>query len=1341
MKKKILSFLLASVLAFGSLSSMTYAASTIEWGIRPEDGVTEEQPFAPGTGGSSNFRIPCLTTLDDGTLVAACDARWNHGSDACGLDTIVSYSKDNGKTWNYTFANYLGDNGNQFSYNSTAFIDPAIATDGETVYMIADLYPAGIAINTTPDTHRPLVGSTGFNEDDQLILAKATASVNGLSASSSRISQKFDYHLEKIEDAEDDDEAYYLLVDQNGDEVEGYTIDAYFNIKGNGVNTNLFVGDSPYYPWPADYLYMTKSSDGGKTWSVPTLLNLKKASEQTLLVGPGRGICTSSGRILFTCYEFTSGDKNSACIYSDDGGETWHRSESVSGWSSEAVVTEADGRLYMFTRHGNCYYVSNDDGNTWSSPVSVPKPYNSNCQLTATTYSKKIDGKTAILFAVPSNTGSRSAGKIYVGLVQNNGTLDWAYEYSINGAGNYAYSCITEQSDGSIGLLYESAGTQITYTNLAIEDIVKGAAVGNLWLTDDSGIVSEVEAKPAAEAVYTVNGTKKAIKAVSADESIVAVSVEGNQLTLKTGSEIQGLAETTVTITSGNEEIQIPVYVTAAEKYERVQMSMGQTRTYKDTTGYYVNADLSSLDESVAKVTLTGEAANAVQGFQVQLATSAANYNGEYVSVDDCQYTFTEKTEGQFTVSAEAEDGTKVYLNLGTSGQTPNQKTAANITVLEGNAEHTFKLKDVSFSGGTHLHFYYNNTSKLHFDRCGTSCGAGDEILLYTKSASAPADSPITGYAQVTSLAEVKDGKSYLIVGRAEDGSLYVMHPAYDASAYEYAAKVVDQDQIEAPAEGVTEIRIEAVGEGTTSAVVGETTYFIKVQNEVKEVRLEVGESLILAGEINAMDAGQKILSVEANTDSAPYRAVETIQSGETYLIGSTTHVVTNEKINVSGDPNGLAMKAAKFDKETYTEYLWTVTAANGGYTIEDANGDYLNFTNKSGNQCDVTVGAEAQTVKITNSQKGGFAITDGTYYFNNFRGDSDNVAGWAGDDNAWYFYQSVGYKVTAKAKGTTVITVGGVNYCITVGSDAAVKEGVERLSGKSRYETGFAVAEELKAVLGVDKFEAAIIATGKSSADALSGSYLASVKNAPILLTNGKADNVTALHAYIKENVKAGAKIYVLGGTGAVSAAAADVKGYDVVRLAGSSRYETNLAILKEAGIAGDDLLVATGKDFADSLSASAAARPILLVKPGTALNAEQKALAANFKNIYVIGGTGAVSESIAKELKAFGKVTRLSGAGRYETSIAVAETFFADPEMAVLAYGKNFPDGLCGGPLAAALHAPLVLTKDGGEATAAAYVKANEISAGYVLGGQGVLSDQTVVNVFGLKSAAEIK
>ena len=298
----------------------------------------------------------------------------------------------------------------------------------------------------------------------------------------------------------------------------------------------------------------------------------------------------------------------------------------------------------------------------------------------------------------------------------------------------------------------------------------------------------------------------------------------------------------------------------------------------------------------------------------------------------------------------------------------------------------------------------------------------------------------------------------------------------------------------------------------------------------------------------------------------------------------------------------------------------------------------------------------------------------------------------------------------------------------------------VVRISGTTRYETGYKVADALKEELGVEKFDAVVVATGKNFADALAGSYLAVQKNAPIILTNGKDDNVAQLHEYITANVAAGGKVYILGGEAAVPATVEAIDGYDVVRLSGKSRYETNLAILAEAGIEGTELIVATGKTFADSLSASAAKLPILLVKPGAALSDEAKAIAEGMSKFYIIGGEGAVSADIAAELAAYGEVVRVSGKTRYETSVAVANTFFADIETVVVASGKNFPDGLCGGPLAAAMNAPLILTADAKTEAAADYVAANAVASGFVLGGTGALADESVVDVFALESADEI-
>ena len=301
----------------------------------------------------------------------------------------------------------------------------------------------------------------------------------------------------------------------------------------------------------------------------------------------------------------------------------------------------------------------------------------------------------------------------------------------------------------------------------------------------------------------------------------------------------------------------------------------------------------------------------------------------------------------------------------------------------------------------------------------------------------------------------------------------------------------------------------------------------------------------------------------------------------------------------------------------------------------------------------------------------------------------------------------------------------------------------VKRIAGNDRYETSFAIANELKTVLGVEKFDSVVLASSETFADALAGSYLAAVENAPIII--GKAKYADKVCAYLNENLASGATVYILGGESALPGSILEglTVDYTPVRLAGEDRYETNLEILKAAPVSGD-LLIATGRDFADSLSASATGLPILLVngKAGKSLTQEQKEfLAAVPGNIYIIGGESAVPAAMKAEIEAAsGKsAQRISGGSRYETSVEIAEAFLRGNDSAVLAYASTYPDGLCGGPLAYAMGAPLILTKNG-KTEAAEYAEERFIAAGAVLGGESLISDATARTVFGLSARAEI-
>ena len=269
------------------------------------------------------------------------------------------------------------------------------------------------------------------------------------------------------------------------------------------------------------------------------------------------------------------------------------------------------------------------------------------------------------------------------------------------------------------------------------------------------------------------------------------------------------------------------------------------------------------------------------------------------------------------------------------------------------------------------------------------------------------------------------------------------------------------------------------------------------------------------------------------------------------------------------------------------------------------------------------------------------------------------------------------------------------------------------------------------------------VVASGTDFADALSGSYLANRHSAPILLVRNNNNTMNAVKEYIKENVTPGGTVYLLGGTNAVPVAMErGLEEYDVLRLSGATRYDTNLAVLEECGVYyGADLLVCTGKDFADGLSSSAVDMPVMLVKDG--LTTAQKNYLnriGGLNNIYVIGGENAVSPKVENALKAYGSVTRISGATRYDTSINIARTFFPGATSAVLAYGQDFPDGLSGGALAYHTDAPLILTATAKNKVTSAYTVPAGIESGYVLGGPKLISDASVKNIFAMTSGETI-
>ncbi|WP_195962593.1 cell wall-binding repeat-containing protein [Clostridium tyrobutyricum] len=167
---------------------------------------------------------------------------------------------------------------------------------------------------------------------------------------------------------------------------------------------------------------------------------------------------------------------------------------------------------------------------------------------------------------------------------------------------------------------------------------------------------------------------------------------------------------------------------------------------------------------------------------------------------------------------------------------------------------------------------------------------------------------------------------------------------------------------------------------------------------------------------------------------------------------------------------------------------------------------------------------------------------------------------------------------------------------------------------------------------------------------------------------------------------------------TGNVKAAAGQV-----TRVGGTDRYETAAKVATANFADGsENVILVNGLSYADSVSASALAKtlnaPILLTTADT-LNADAKDALNTLKpkNVYIVGGEAAVSKSVADSLSDY-SVTRLSGANRYATNLAVANELVKNHGVSkdnlLVVTGQAYSDALSAAPVAAAKGEILLLS-----------------------------------------------
>lgn len=290
----------------------------------------------------------------------------------------------------------------------------------------------------------------------------------------------------------------------------------------------------------------------------------------------------------------------------------------------------------------------------------------------------------------------------------------------------------------------------------------------------------------------------------------------------------------------------------------------------------------------------------------------------------------------------------------------------------------------------------------------------------------------------------------------------------------------------------------------------------------------------------------------------------------------------------------------------------------------------------------------------------------------------------------------------------------------------------VTRLAGEDRIATAVAASRH-----GWDTAGTAVLASAAGFADALAAAALAAERDAPLLLTwpaalpSAAADELARL---------APADVVVVGGEAAIepatARAAASAADAALTRVAGDTRWATAAAVARRRGSSGGEVLLASGADFADALTAGGldggdGPSPVLLTPPSELPPATEQALAAlEPARVTVIGGEAAVSPGVARAAADHaGDVARLAGPTRFDTSVAVLAEARArtDGDLPVLvADGTGFADALAAGGLAGHLGGQVALSAPGRVPAALdEWLRGHgDASPGVLLGGRAALA-----------------
>lgn len=256
----------------------------------------------------------------------------------------------------------------------------------------------------------------------------------------------------------------------------------------------------------------------------------------------------------------------------------------------------------------------------------------------------------------------------------------------------------------------------------------------------------------------------------------------------------------------------------------------------------------------------------------------------------------------------------------------------------------------------------------------------------------------------------------------------------------------------------------------------------------------------------------------------------------------------------------------------------------------------------------------------------------------------------------------------------------------------------VDRVHGQNRFKNAVEISKK-----GWSTAPKVFIANGYQFADSLTGSPLAALNNAPILLTRENLLPEETLEELIRLKTK---EVVVLGGELSVPkhiVSTLEKNGFKVTRIGGNNRYtQAELVANEIMKVEGKnrDAFLASGEVFPDALSIATVASnkrlPIFLTRRNRLEQAVKNAI-PNVNSWMIIGGKLTITETVENEMKKSGaKVDRIDGRNRYEVNRNVLNYYGVPKEHLYVTSGEHYSDTLPASVLASKENSGILLFRN---------------------------------------------